>query len=70
MSNDVQWIIARITESRKAHGSVTEAVAARIEELLNGQLSERQLTPKELTRVARALIADMIPAPPKAEATQ
>lgn len=70
MSNDVQWITARITEARKGHDSVTEAVSARIEQLLNGQLSERQLPPTELTRVARALIADMAPAPPKAEAIQ
>ena len=70
MSNDAQWVTARITEARKVHDSVTEAVSARIEDLLKGELSERQLTEKELKGVARALIADMITAPPKAKAAQ
>ncbi len=70
MSNDVQWITARIIEARKLHASATEAVSARIEQLLKGPLSERQLPPTELTRVAGALIADMVPAPPKAEPMQ
>jgi hypothetical protein len=47
---------------------VTEAASARIESLLKGQLSDRQLTTTELTNVARDLIANMVPAPPKAEA--
>ncbi len=70
MSNEIQWITTRVNEARKVHASVTEAVSARIEGLLKGQLSERQLTQKELTGVARTLIADMIHATPKAEATQ
>lgn len=60
----------RITEARRSHSLVTEAVSARMEELLKGELSERQLPPLELTKVARALIEDMVPAPPKAEAKQ
>ncbi len=70
MSNDVRWITARITEARKSHASVTEAVSSRMEELLNGQLSERQLPSTELTIIAKALLADMVPAAPKAEAKQ
>lgn len=70
MSNDVQWITARITEARKLHASVTEALSARIEQLLNGPLSERQLPSTELTIIAKALLADMVPAPPKGEAKQ
>lgn len=70
MSNDVQWITARITEARKRHASVTEAVSARIAQLLTGQLSDGQLSSTELTKVASALIGDMVPAPPKAEAKQ
>ncbi|MCK4546488.1 MAG: hypothetical protein KAW17_03510 [Candidatus Eisenbacteria sp.] len=70
MSNDAHWAAARITEARKLHASVTEAVSARIEELLNGQLSERQLRPTELTSVAAALISDMVPPPPKLETKQ
>ena len=67
MPNDVHWITARIAEARKRHASVTEAVSARIEKLLNGQLSERQVPSAKLTSIATALIADMVPTQPKAE---
>ena len=67
MSNDAHWVVAQIVETRKRHPSVTKAVATRMEELLRGQLSERQASPGELMRVAKALIADMVAAPPKAE---
>lgn len=70
MSNDDHWITTRITEARKCHPLVTEAVSARIDQLLTGQLSERQLPSTELTSVAMALLEDMVPAPPKAEAKQ
>lgn len=70
MSIDDHWITTRITKARKRHPLVTEAVSARIDQLLTGQLSERQLPSTTLTSVARALIVDMIPAPPKAEAKQ
>ena len=70
MSNDLSWITARITEAVKLHATVTEAASVRIEALLNGEFSERQVTSTQLTGVARALIADMVPAPPKAEARQ
>ena len=70
MSNADHWITTRVTKARKRHPSVTEAVSDRIDQLLAGELSERQLPPTELTSVARALIADMVSAPPKAEAKQ
>ena len=70
MSNDDRWIPTRITEARKDRPLVTAAVAARIDQLLKGQLSERQLPSTELTSVAMALIADMAPAAPKVEANQ
>ena len=70
MSNDIQWLTARITTARKLHVSVTEAASVRITQLLTGQLSERQLSSTELTKVASMLIADMVPASPKAEAKQ
>ena len=65
MTSDDLWITTRISETRKRHGSVTEAVSARMEKLLKGQLSERQLPHSELTSVARAFIEDMVPALPK-----
>jgi hypothetical protein len=71
MSNGAHWVTARIAEARKRHASVTEAVATRMEELLSGELSERQLRPAELVHHAKALIVDMAtPAAPKAEAKQ
>jgi hypothetical protein len=37
-------------------------------ELLKGKLTEQQLSRKDLASIARALIADMIAAPPRADA--
>lgn len=70
MPNDDQWMTTRVAEAREKHPLVTEAVSARIAPLLNGELSERPVSPARLTAVARALIADMAPAPPKVEAKQ
>jgi hypothetical protein len=70
MSNEVHWISTRITEARNRYPIVTEAVSVRTAELLKEQLTERQLSAKELTSVAKALIADMVPIPAKAEAKQ
>ena len=68
MSTDDDWITTRITEARTLHPLVTEAVSSRIAELLKGQLSEQQLSHVDLTSVAKALIANMVPAPPKTDA--
>ena len=70
MPNDDQWITTRAAEARKHHPLVTEAVMAQIGPLLNGELSERPLPAARLAAVAKALIDDMAPAPPKVEATQ
>jgi hypothetical protein len=70
MSTADLWITTRVTESCSRYPLVTEAVSARLKELLNGQLSERQLSPADLTSVAEALISDMVPATPTAEARQ
>jgi hypothetical protein len=65
VSADNLWITTRITEARKQHPTVTDAVSSRIEGLLNGQLSERQLPQAELKSIATTLIEDMVPVPPK-----
>lgn len=70
MVNEFSWITALITEAVKLHPTVTEAASARIEVLLNGQFSERQVPRTQLTKAATELIADMVPAPPKIEAKQ
>ena len=69
MSNDTQWITARVAKALMLY-PVPEAVSARMDELLNRQLSERQLSSKELTNIASLLIEDMIPASTKAASTQ
>ena len=70
MSNEEHWVTTRITEVSKHNPLVTQAVSASIEQLLKGPLSERQLPSAELKSVAGTLIADMVPDPPKPEATQ
>jgi len=67
MSTDDLWITTRITEIKRRNPLVSEAVSVRMGKLINGQLSERPLSPLELAKVADALIEDMIPTPPKAD---
>lgn len=69
MSTDDHWITARIADARTLHPAVTAAASSRLAELLKGQLGEQQLSQKDLTSLASALIADMIPAPPKKDAS-
>jgi hypothetical protein len=70
MSNDDHWITTRITDALQRHPLVTEAVSARVDQLLTGQLSERQLPSTELASLAKALIEDMVPAPLAVDAKQ
>ena len=70
MATDDHWITIRITEAQIGRPLVTERVSSRMAELLKGQLSGQQLSQGELTSLARALIADMVPTPPEAEAKQ
>lgn len=70
MSDEDSWVTTRITEASNSHPSVTEAVSARMEQLLKAQLGERQLTPANLKRVATELIKDMVTVQPNPEATQ
>ena len=70
MPSDEDWITTRVAEAREHHPLVTEAVSARIAPLLDGELSQRLLPSTKLAALAKALIADMAPAPPKVEAKQ
>ena len=70
MSNDTEWITGRINEAKKLNMSVFPAAPTRLEELLKGQLSERQLTHKELNNVADELIGGMVTASKKLEEKQ
>ena len=68
--NDTSWITARIAAARGRHTSITDAVAVRIDDLLNSELCEHRLSSRELKTVARALIADMVPASAKGDKKQ
>lgn len=70
MSNDDHWAKTRISESRQQHPLVPEAVSARLENLLKGQLSGGPLTATELMHLSRELIAEMAQTPPKADSKQ
>lgn len=70
MLDGAQWVTARITAARKLHASVTEGVSARMAQLLTGPLTERQLSPTELAKIASALITDMVPVLPTAKTKQ
>jgi hypothetical protein len=67
MPIDLHWITARISDAKKRHESVTEAVTVRMEKLLSGELSERSLSSAKLTSIAKELIADMTPTSLKKE---
>lgn len=67
---DGGWIKPRIAEAKADHPLVTQSVVARIEELLNGPLSDREFSKGDLTRIAKELISEMASVPPRAEAKQ
>ena len=63
------WVSVLINEVRISNPSATDGVLAQLELLLNGQISERELTQMDLKTIAKQLIADMIPKPPEPEET-
>ena len=65
-----QWVSLVINEARNSNPLVAEGVLARIELLLKGEISERDLTPTNLKKVATQLIGDMVPKPPEPAETQ
>lgn len=67
MLTDDPWITALIEENRKRYASVTDDVSILLQELLEGQLSERQLTQGEMGELAKVLIVYMVPASSKVE---
>jgi len=70
MSNHQSWVKDRITQAKKSNSMVAESVTSRMEELLNGQLSEQLLTKAELTTLAKELVAAMNPLVLDVEAKQ
>ena len=54
-----QWVSRLIKAAREENPSVPEGVFARLQELLNGQISEQALTQTNLKTLATHLIGDM-----------
>ncbi|HEB02261.1 MAG TPA: hypothetical protein ENI12_03410 [Nitrospirae bacterium] len=68
MSKGNEWVDKRLGKATQTHPLVTEALVERMKDLLLGQLSEKQLSPKVLGETASKLIADITTTPPhKAE---
>mgnify|MGYP000431895524 CR=1 FL=1 len=70
MSRAESWVTAVITDAKAVHPLVTGVVSTWMENLLTGELRERQLTKTELTEIAKQLLNDMVPAPPVQETKQ
>ena len=58
MSDETNWVTSQIEITRRIH-PMTDAISTRLAELLNGQLSERQLTNAEALTIAALLIQDI-----------
>ena len=58
MSDETNWVTAQIEITKRIH-PMTDAISTRLAELLNGQLSERQLTNAEALMIATLLIQDI-----------
>lgn len=61
MTNEEDWIAIRIAEAFQENALVTEAVSIKMYKLIKGELSERKLSPKDLSIIAKGLINDMAP---------
>lgn len=67
---DEDWIKKKIEEAAARDRLVTESVSTRLDELLRGQLAERQLSRAELQSVAKDLLVRMVPEMPPEGAEQ
>ena len=62
-----QWVSDLMNKARKTNPSVTDTAFQSIESLLNGQLSERNLTATNRKKIARQLLQEMAPESPRSE---
>lgn len=62
--SDGDWIKKRIEKAAGRHLLVTESVSSQLDQLLRGQLAERQLPRADLQSVAKDLLARMVPETP------
>ena len=70
MPTDYDWISTRVTKAREQHPSVTDAVSDLMAGLLKGELSERQISKLDLTKLAKELIMAMASTSPEKDAKQ
>ena len=70
MDSGVHWVSSILKAARKDNPLVADRVFARLENLLEGQLSERDLSPANLKAVANQLIGDTVPTLPETEETR
>lgn len=68
MPTDDSLLTALVDQIHKVHPLVTDGDVARLKDLLNGKLSEGQLTEVELKKVAKSLLKGMATTSPKEEA--
>ncbi len=62
-----QWVSSLLKGVRENNPLVPDGVFERLELLLKGQMSERDLTPTNLKVVAEQLIRDVVSKPPEPE---
>jgi hypothetical protein len=68
MSGNDPWIEALVNETRDKHPLIAEGVSSLMVELMTRQLTQHQLSKRQLSGVAKALIGEMVGAPPKTDA--
>ena len=56
-----QWVSLLVNEARNRHSLVADGVFDRIELLLKEEISEKDLTPPNLKRIAIQLLGAMVP---------
>ncbi len=61
MDSGDHWVSSILKAARKDNPLVADGVFARLENLLGGQLSERDLNPTNIKDVATQLITDTVP---------
>ena len=58
---DEEWVARCVNEAHNAHPSVADLAVTSILEVMKGKALDRQLSPVELQKIAKALLADIVP---------
>jgi len=68
MSSEVEWTTVVVTKAQQHNPTAPDALWAQFGTLLKEKLSDKQLSPGELTTVAKQLVATMASVPSKDKA--